>query len=283
MARWLIYLKERFPIVVYTLLSGGLALSGASLVRDRIIWSAVIEAFIGLMLFFAELRLMDELKDYDKDRIAHPERPLPRGLLSREEVSSAIVLLWSMMFGYGVAIAAAGNFPAGFSYFIVTVYLWQMYKEFHAGKTLARYPLAYAVLHQIILLPLCTFAVATSHPQLWTSILNLGFGLCVLGAFFAYEICRKLDPKANPCLATYLFVYGLKTTTLLVVLALTVAAIGSVILGCARFLIPVELILAASLGILFRNPGKFKIVEGLAGVSLLAHMWSVFIQSLTGW
>ena len=43
------------------------------------------------MLFFAELRLMDELKDYEKDLIAHPERPLPRGLLSREEVRAAVL------------------------------------------------------------------------------------------------------------------------------------------------------------------------------------------------
>ena len=283
MARWLIYSKERFPLAVYSLLSLGLAFSGASLGGGSTVWVAVIEAFVGLMLFFAELRLMDELKDYKKDLVAHPERPLPRGLLSREEVSKGIVLLWSAMLGFGIAIAVAGNLPAGLSYLFVTIYLWQMYREFYVGEVLARTPLTYAVLHQIILLPLCTFAVTTSHPQLWSTALNLGFGLCVLGAFFAYEICRKLDPRANPILGTYLFIYGLKKTVVLVVMALAVAAIGSVILGTARFLVPMELLLALSLGILFRSPGKFKIVEGLAGISLLLHIWSILIQRFTGW
>ena len=35
MARWLTYLKERFPLIVYFLLSAGLALSGASLGGGR--------------------------------------------------------------------------------------------------------------------------------------------------------------------------------------------------------------------------------------------------------
>ena len=135
------------------------------------------------------------------------------------------------MLGFGMAIAAAGNFPAGLSYLVVTVYLWQMYREFHAGKVLAQYPLVYAVLHQIIFYPCALSRWRPRTPRLWSSYLNLGFGLCVLGAFFAYEICRKLDPKANPILKTYLFVYGIRTTTLLVAVALAVAAVGSVFLG----------------------------------------------------
>ena len=42
--------------------------------------------FIGVslfLIFITELRFMDELKDYEKDKIAHPDRPLPRGLVTK--------------------------------------------------------------------------------------------------------------------------------------------------------------------------------------------------------
>jgi 4-hydroxybenzoate polyprenyltransferase len=41
---------------------------------------------------------MDEVKDLAKDRIAHPERPLPRGLLTVREVERAIFLLMGALF-----------------------------------------------------------------------------------------------------------------------------------------------------------------------------------------
>ena len=79
---WLIYSKERFPLVTYLLLVGGITLSAQLLHSSAIDWKGFGVASVALLLFFAELRLMDELKDYEKDKIAHPGRPLPRGLVS---------------------------------------------------------------------------------------------------------------------------------------------------------------------------------------------------------
>jgi len=41
-------------------------------VQAHVAWTAFAISFAGVLLFFGELRLMDELKDHEKDKIAHP-------------------------------------------------------------------------------------------------------------------------------------------------------------------------------------------------------------------
>ena len=91
MAGWIIFIKERIPLPVYALLSGGLAASGMALQQAWMIKPFAV-SFIGLLLFFVVLRLMDEYKDYEKDQIAYPERPLPRGIVSKAQVLKSIYL-----------------------------------------------------------------------------------------------------------------------------------------------------------------------------------------------
>ena len=93
-------------------------------------------SLLGTLLFFFELRLMDELKDYDKDKIANPGRPLPRGLLTPGQVKTAIRnILWGMI-GFSFLLFAALNVYAGICYFLLTGYLFLMYKEFFISKWL---------------------------------------------------------------------------------------------------------------------------------------------------
>ena len=80
---WLIYIKERFPLPVYLLLSVGMAWNGLLALQAQ---PDLVSRLLGptmILLFFFCLRLMDEVKDYKKDLSAHPERPLPRGLVKK--------------------------------------------------------------------------------------------------------------------------------------------------------------------------------------------------------
>ena len=88
MGAWMTFLKERLPLPSYLVLVMGLAISGSALgnasaaVRpSAAIWGATAIAAAGAFMFFAVLRIMDEYKDYEKDRVAHPHRPLPRDSL----------------------------------------------------------------------------------------------------------------------------------------------------------------------------------------------------------
>ncbi|PWU21019.1 MAG: hypothetical protein C5B49_03230, partial [Bdellovibrio sp.] len=158
MVAWLTFIKERFPLPVYAVLCGGFAVTGARIAGNADIAAALV-AFFFIMLFFFLLRTMDELKDYEKDVIANPTRPLPRGLLQPAAVAGAIRWIWLGTLVAGVAVYSASPL-ALFSFLAFWLYLWLMYKEFFVGHRLQNYPLIYAVSHQVILVPICVFAVA---------------------------------------------------------------------------------------------------------------------------
>jgi hypothetical protein len=275
MGAWLTYFKERFPLVVYVILVGGMAASGTRLGHAEPWGLAFWLSFVGLMLFFSTLRLMDELKDYEKDCIAHPERPLPRGLLKREAVRKVVALSVGAMAVFGVAQAFLLP-AAGFLYLFVTAYLWLMYREFYAAELLSRSPLFYAVTHQIILLPLCAFPVAAAGGD-WKGV-GLWYGTLVLGAFFSYEVSRKLDPKAHPILGYYRELYGPGGCLAIVGVCSIVAAWAACYLGVAPLTLPFLALVILSFALLPR--GGHKIVEGAASLSLIAHIWAILLKGL---
>ena len=275
MAAWLTYLKERFPLPVYVLVVGGLCASGASLSSGSVAALAIGVSFFGLMLFFALLRLMDELKDYDKDQVAHPDRPLPRALLSVSQTKQMVQRGAASMLVAALCAGVLTDVRAGGAYLLVTGYLWLMYEEFYCGAWLEQRPLLYALTHQLILIPICYFCVLVVQPEMLTSLLPFYFGLCSLGAFFAYEVCRKLDPEAHPILRTYLTVYGRWGAFVIVLVATLVAAAGAGALGLQHLLLPVQVMLMLSLSVLWFKPGAYRIPEGVAGLSLLLHLWAI--------
>lgn len=282
MAAWLTYLRERFPLPVYVVLVGGFSLSGVYLGGGKFAPLPFLVSFFGLMIFFALLRLMDELKDFEKDCIAHPERPLPRGVLTIAQAMRAVGIGIAVMALYAPFSAIATHGLAGLCYLLVTGYLWLMYREFFRGDWLTDRPILYAGTHQLIVLPVCYYCVLVSQPALVTSELPLCFGLSVLGAFFAYEVCRKLDPGAHPVLKTYLSVYGPEGTFLLVLATMLIAAAGALGLGLAWILVPIEIALLGSLAVLWFWPAAFKIPETVATVSLVAHLWAIPLHHLWG-
>lgn len=277
MKSWWIYVRERFPIPVYCLLIFGIVLSGMSLApsHDGV---RVFEVALALLIFFAELRLMDEQKDYQKDLIAHPERPLPRGVLDMPQVNRAILAMTVTM----VALGALFNWMGAFLYWGVTLYLWLMYKEFYVGRWLSDRPILYAITHQLILIPLCLFAgvSVTATPIVSPQLFYYSVG--VLGSFFTYEVCRKLDPLTHPILKTYLALYGPKGTSILVVGTSLVAALGAWRFGGGPILWPMEAMVLLSLSLLLLAPSKYKWVEGVATLSLLVHLYAGWLLSRFG-
>ena len=281
MGAWMTFLKERLPLPSYLVLVMGLAISGSALgnasaaVRpSAAIWGATAIAAAGAFMFFAVLRIMDEYKDYEKDRVAHPHRPLPRGLLAPEQVAGAVNGLAVAMLVFGVVVGLR-NGPAGLGYLLVTGYLWLMYREFYAGAWLAQRPLLYAASHQIIILPLCYFCVLVFDPAAWRHLQPALLGITVLGAFFAYEICRKLDPQAHPLVQTYLSQYGRATTLVFALCTVALSALGALGLGLERMLWPLEGTLTALLALMILSPNRYKIIEYGASVSLALHVWAI--------
>ncbi|MCM2321762.1 MAG: hypothetical protein NDJ90_00700 [Oligoflexia bacterium] len=279
---WLTLIKERIPLVSYAILSAGMVLSSAVLSGTLEPVGAGLACF-GVLLFFCELRLMDEVKDFRKDVVAHPDRPLPRGVLQPAQVARVAHIGVLVMMLYGFALGASAGLPAAWIYLLITAYLWLMYREFFLGEWLSRRPLLYALTHQVIVLPLCALGALSSGAAVAVGALPapvVAYALAVLGAFFSYEVCRKLDPAAHPVLETYLSVYGKRGIVLIVAVATLVAALGARGFGMHAWLWPLEALVVLSLGILFVKPERFKLAEGLATLSLVIHIWAGVLGSV---
>lgn len=281
MASWLIYVKERFPIPVYLLLVGGISLSGNYLATGQFSARPFAMALVGNMIFFFVLRLMDELKDYQKDLVVHPARPLPRGLLQLPQVAGAINGIMLSMLAYGAVLGVLISWTVALNYWVIAGWVWLMYKEFYTNGWLADRPLLYAITHQVILLPVCSLAVIVHRPEMISMPATWIYGTVVLGSFFAYEVCRKLDPKAHELhqkcqsYTTYLVTYGPWKTFAIVVVLNAIAGLAAALSGTKSLLWPFELLTLVAFLVVIKKPEKYKLGEGAATLSLLFHIWCI--------
>ena len=276
MGKWLKYSKQRFPIVVYLILSAGFSLSANYILFDSFSAFSFAGSFLGVLLFFFELRLMDEYKDYEKDKIAHPSRPIPRGLLTLQQVKRAIQYILGGMFGYAFILGLAINISAGIYYFLLTIYLYLMYREFFISNWLNKKPILYAVSHQLILIILCAFSFSCFFGYKFFSEQYFQYSFLALFSFFSYEICRKLNPNSHVILKTYLSVFGMKKVFGLVCI-LSLSSFLTLMIQSypsAVILIPVSLCLLLSAGALLFNKNLYKLTEAIASLSLLLNIWS---------
>lgn len=234
------------------------------------------------MIFFAVLRMMDELKDYEKDLVAHPERPLPRGVLKPAQVETAIHSIVGFMVAFGVAVLFLNNVHSGVLYLATTLYLWLMYKEFYTGGGLANIAWLYGTTHQLVIVLLCLYAVTVARPDLIIDPLAWAWSFSVLGSFFCYEICRKLDPDAHPILKTYLHMYRPGGTIFFVLCTSLVAFIADWYLGLAWLLWPFQALVVFTLPLVKMKPKRYKIVEGATVLGLLIHLWGVTLIHFKG-
>ena len=108
---------------------------------------------------------MDEVKDLEKDRIAHRDCPLLCGLIKKAEAIRVIELSRNILFLYSLIIWVFLQATAALAYACLIGYLWLMYKEFGIGKWLHGRPVWYAVLHQLVIFFIAIFAVSAAHPE----------------------------------------------------------------------------------------------------------------------
>lgn len=278
MNRWMTYVLERFPLVGYLLFGGGLCGSTTALLRGRH-WTssdlvATALASAGVLLFLVQLRWMDEVKDVDKDRLAHPERPLPRGLVTLHEVKRVIRGFNIAAAAFAAALAALGHLPAAGTYLALWGFLLLMYKEFFAGKWLGERPLLYALSHQASLVLIAMFSASLIDPGRVFSAEIVALGCMYVGAFLTYEVGRKLDPQAHPVLRTYLGVYGARRTIALMVSLQALTVVCAAMLGFVAPVWPCAVLVWASLVVLWLQPQRFKAVEIIAGTAFLIEIWS---------
>lgn len=285
MNKWASFFNERTPIASYLLICMGPAASAYAL-ADQPTYRSLSLAFFGFFIFFIVLRMMDEYKDYDKDVLAHPSRPLPRGLIALPEFKMGITFGMVFLCAFDLFLLIAGYKNSFCLYTLVIIHLWLMYKEFYVASWINARPLLYAVTHQVILVTLCLYCISLyqSPGPLVFKRIDWIFSFSVLFAFFSYEVCRKLDPGAHKVLKTYLSVYGINGVIQIVstLLVLHICAIRFLFQQNANqyfFYLPI-VILFVSLVALKNGAIKFKIVELIATLNLLIFLYSGILYAI---
>ncbi|MFZ9519080.1 MAG: AMP-binding protein [Silvanigrellaceae bacterium] len=293
MQRWWIYLRERSPLMVLVLLSAGPLVSGLFLAQvhgqcpelprgvclqgQPSLFLAGLSIFSSV-LFMVLARMMDELKDHEKDKQANPGRPLPRGLISPAEMNRGVVLLFFVLLA---ASAAHLFFSAPLQAMLMgvsAIYLWLMYKEFYIGSFLAAWPLAYALSHQMVGVPLYLYGVSLFSPAFIQQDLAwfyVGINVC---ASISYEFTRKLKSDAHPAARTYRQIYGLNKAA-----AIALAfQFGSFLLALTTYrngipaVLPLMVVQSlASCMILLQawRDAHHKSSEGVSALAVLAAAW----------
>ena len=172
-----IYLNERFPlgknsffVLIFTL-SGyiytGLLynskiikpillkeINRASLLWDKeidkvpIIWYKLLSLFIIIFMFFFQLRITDEFKDYEEDLKYRPYRPVQRGIISLKALGKIGIATIIVQ----IILAHVINPKLIYFMLLVWIYMFLMTKEFFIKNWLTERILIYALSHVIIMI-----------------------------------------------------------------------------------------------------------------------------------
>jgi 4-hydroxybenzoate polyprenyltransferase len=293
--RWWIYQRERFPVFAHGPIIAAFSLSAVSysaLVRGQQQlpgWKPCLVAFVSSFLFFLQLRLADEFKDFEEDSRFRPYRAVPRGLVRLKELAR----VWAGCIAIQLALAL-WLAPRLIVWLALTwTYLWLMSKEFFARRWLKARPITYMVTHMAIM-PLVDFYTTACdwvpagygrppHGLLWFLLVSFFNGMVV-------EIGRKIRSPQDEeeGVETYSFLWGRRRALIawLAMLACTaafayVAALG---IGFARpilVLLVFFFCIAAGVGRYFLQdevPRRGKWIEAMAGVwSLLMYLSLGFV------
>jgi 4-hydroxybenzoate polyprenyltransferase len=170
--KWLWFINERFSPLTYAVMIF-VFLGAHYALYLNFLNQIPTSNFLGILnllplvvvtsFFFFKLRLLDEVKDMESDALHHPERPLPRGILSKNEVVKTAFMLMVAE----IILFSFYGFWAFLCALIVVSYSLVMYKEFFIKKWLRAHLTTYAVFH--------TFVVVLISVTIFVSLLGKPF------------------------------------------------------------------------------------------------------------
>lgn len=282
--KWQTYLQERSPLPALIFISALGAVSSLAF-NNEFNAGLFFSAILFNTLIFIQLRLGDEVKDFEKDKIVNPTRPLPRGLLTTMDLASAMNKILLVVVVAGVGLGLLKSWPGGIILSGASIFAWLMYKEFFIGEVLNKEPMVYAISHQVIVFLIYGWVTLASDSSLITDRAFQGWLLANFAGSFCFEICRKLNPQAHKLAQTYAQHYGPGPTVLICSIFICLMALGSFMAGFGVWMILPLIALELMLLKWIQKPEGYKKIEGvatLAGLIVVAApaiMWLIRMRS----
>lgn len=272
MKRYFTYLNERSPLAALSILSLGSACSAMAFYQEFSLSTLMLSLIINNLIFIL-LRLCDEMKDFQKDQIINPSRPLPRGLFSVDEFKKLILLHFFLLLISVVVVGVLSHWLAAGALLLCTLFAWLMYKEFYISQDLTKSPILYALTHQLITLPIFAWPTLMGKFSQLNPLLFFSWLIINFGASFTFEICRKLDPDAHQLAQTYAHHYGNKKTLLFILILLSISTVSAYLSHNLIYLGPFLAFLLVSLISWFNNNKKYQAVAGASALFSLICLW----------
>lgn len=298
LARWSLYFQERFPLGRHGLVVAAYSSSSvcySTLLRGDVhppALGAVAVAFGSALLFFFQLRVLDEFKDFEDDARWRPYRPVPRGLvtlggLGRLAVAAgvaqiALALAWESRL---LALLAA-----------VWAYAGLMGREFFARTWLKGRPVLYMASHAVIV-PLITLYLTACDWLRAEGGVPGGLGWFLATSYVTsgvVEIGRKIRAPADEEIGveTYTRLWGRRVAIAVLLGSMVTTAIlafgAARRVGTVMFVVPLALLLlvagvvAACRFLANPKPGAGRVFENLSGLWTLTIYLAVGVLPLLG-
>lgn len=232
--KWNIYQKSRFPLLKHGILIAAFsssAVSFSAIIAGRSMPELIsyIVAFITCFLFFLQLRIADEFKDYEEDCQYRSYRPVPQGIITLKELKNLFIVSSVIQ----LAAAAFLDIKLAGILLVVWVYLACMSKEFGIKSWLKAHPITYMWSHMLIM-PMVDFYATATDWILFESPPYAIYWFVALSFFngINLEIGRKIrSPRHEETgVDTYSVLWGAKracATWLSMVLLTGLCAIGA--------------------------------------------------------
>src|SRR4029079_2865895 len=268
----------------------GWAVCLSEMLRGRIAapaTSSLVVAFVASLLFFLQLRIADEFKDFDEDSRYRPYRAVPRGLVKLREL--AWVGVAAALIQLSLAIWLSPTLLPWLA--LAWVYLILMTREFFVGGWLRARPVVYMLSHMMIV-PLvdlyassCDWRVAgllrPPNGLMWFLLLSYCNGLVIE---MGRKIRAPIDEETG--VQTYSAIWGRRAAIIAwftamsatVMCALQVARRIDALTGVATLL---GLLLIVNLSIALRFLGQSKKGAGKA-IEAVSGIWTVLMYLSVG-
>jgi 4-hydroxybenzoate polyprenyltransferase len=225
----LLYLREMFPPAPRLLMAVLLYASFASVLARLHRWPAGTprELALGAWSVFAMmlvLRLMDELKDLEVDRVLFASRPVPSGRVLESDIRASLLAAAGLYLG-----AHAGAGPSFWTALAVLAYAVLMLRWFFVPDLMRpRLLLTLATHNPVIPLLLLHLAAVAAHARGRLHAIDAGVLLSLIAVYWmpllAWEIARKIRaPAEENAYVTYSRLLGPAGAVWLAAAAQTVA------------------------------------------------------------
>ena len=289
MNRWLVYQKERFPLLAHGPLIAAFsacAVAFSSLLEKAPApgWQMFVTAFGVCLLMFLQLRIADEFKDAEEDARWRPYRPVPRGLVSLPELRVLFIIAALVQTGLVLALDVRLLFVLG----IAWSYLALMSVEFFCRDWLKRRPVIYLISHMGIM-PLVDFFGTACEWLPRGSHAPTGLGWFLAASFFngiVIETGRKLRQPADEeeGVETYSRLWGKCGGIAVWIAALSATLVCATVAASAiHFMIPVFVVLNVVILIALAVVPSY--LRGkLSGkkIELISALWTLTLYLMLG-